>query len=326
MKAMMAQRDLPKIDYQAHPLYGGMFAPKPNAREAVLEELKPHLAEIEDCEEYRSRLFGYRYGWNDALSQELAQEGSARRQLTGKVMDRVQAQIQPAIDMVQGRIAAARSAGEPIRYKTALELLSRETHPELWATLDGALMDEGVHQTTTTVFAAQSAKLRSVALLVNHPRQDWATRLWRDFELEAPPTAGFHIDSDGKCLTKMVLYLTDVGAEQGPFGMVPGSHRWGEGARDRIYRCAFDKSGMVVRSAKRRRMFLSLPEEMQTKAEFGGDMIAGSPEAEELLANERVMTGPRGQLNLFNPDSIHRGGNVREGQRHVLLVSLGPRW
>jgi len=46
----------------------------------------------------------------------------------------------------------------------------------------------------------------------------------------------------------------------------------------------------------------------------------------ELLAQEQVMTGPRGQMNLFNPDAIHRGGNVRQGQRHVLLVSIGPRW
>ena len=73
-------------------------------------------------------------------------------------------------------------------------------------------------------------------------------------------------------------------------------------------------------------MFLSLPEEMRVKAEFGGDMIPGSPEAEDLLAQEQVMTGPRGQMNLFNPDAIHRGGNVERGRRHVLLISVGPRW
>ncbi len=55
-------------------------------------------------------------------------------------------------------------------------------------------------------------------------------------------------------------------------------------------------------------------------------MVPGSPEANDLLAQEQVMTGPRGQLNLFNPDAIHRGGNVRTGERHVLLVTLGPRW
>jgi ectoine hydroxylase-related dioxygenase (phytanoyl-CoA dioxygenase family) len=196
----------------------------------------------------------------------------------------------------------------------------------LWDAVDAALEKAGLYQATATVFDAPSAKLRSLSVLVNHPNQDWATRLYRDVDVEAPPTAGFHIDSDGKCFTKIVLYLTDVGADQGPFGVVPGSHRWGEGSRDRIFRSAFDRSPLVVRSAKLRRRFLSLPAEMQTKAEFGGDMIPGSPEAEALLQDEKVMTGPRGQLNLFNPDAIHRGGNVGTGERHVLLISIGPRW
>jgi hypothetical protein len=55
-------------------------------------------------------------------------------------------------------------------------------------------------------------------------------------------------------------------------------------------------------------------------------MIPGSPEAEALLEAEQVMTGPRGQLNLFNPDAIHRGGNVTAGERHAMLIYIDPRW
>jgi len=326
MKTAMTFRALPKIDYLAHPLYGGMFSPRPNMREQMLEALKPHMDELEAWEKRRNTFFGYRYAWKDGLSEELAVNGAATRQLPAKAIDEIHAAAQPTIDVVQARIAGTRAAGDPIRYKTALESLSRDTHPDLWRLVEDHLNGEGVYEATSTVFNAATSKLRSLAVLVNHPNQEWANRLYRDVEIETPPTAGFHIDSDGKCFTKIVLYLTDVGPEQGPFGVVPGSHRWGEGTRDRIYRGAFDKSDMVVRSAKRRTMFLALPEEMQTKAEFGGDMIAGSPEAVELLAQEQVMTGPRGQMNLFNPDAIHRGGNVRQGQRHVLLVSIGPRW
>ncbi len=144
--------------------------------------------------------------------------------------------------------------------------------------------------------------------------------------MEAPPTAGFHIDSNGKCFVKVVLYLSDVGPDQGPFGLARGSHRWAEGSEERIFRRAFDKSDLVVRSAKKRRMFLSLPPQMQVKAEFGGDMLADSPEAKALLDQEIVATGPRGQVNLFDPEGVHRGGNVRQGERRVVLITMGPVW
>ncbi len=319
-------KELPRIDYGAHPLYGGMFKPDPRLGELMAQALQGLIEQTDEVEQQRAQQFGYRYRWNDERSQDLAVRGVSKAQLPNVTVDRLNSAAKPLIELIQARIAAARASGEPIKYKTALEPTSPTSHPELWRLVDDALRDIGLHETTATVFDAPSAKLRSVAALVNHPNQEWATNLYRDVDVETPPTAGFHIDSDAKCFTKIVLYLTDVGAEQGPFGIIPESHRWGEGSRDRIYRSAFDKSDQVVRSAKRRRMFLSLPEEMRVKAEFGGDMIPGSPEAEDMLAQEQVMTGPRGQMNLFNPDAIHRGGNVERGRRHVLLISVGPRW
>jgi hypothetical protein len=73
-------------------------------------------------------------------------------------------------------------------------------------------------------------------------------------------------------------------------------------------------------------MFLSLPEEMQVKAEFGGDMLPDSPETLALVRDEFVVTGPAGQLNLFDPEAIHRGGDVRAGERRVMLITMGPSW
>jgi hypothetical protein len=324
MTAAMALKELPKIDYGAHPLYGGMFERDTHLGERAAQLLAPLVEEAGQDEDRRAGAFGYNYRSNDALTEALAVDGFSRGQLPAAAIDPIAAAAQPHIEAVLARIAAARAAGEPIKYRTALEPAGADS--PLWPLIDRAVADAGLYEATATVFDAPSAKLRGMGVLVNHPNQDWATRLWRDVEVEAPPTAGFHIDSDCKCFTKIVLYLTDVGPDQGPFGIVRGSHRWGEGGRDRVLRCAFDRSAMVVRSAKHRRRFLSLPAEMQTKAEFGGDMLAGSPEAEALLEAEAVMTGPRGQLNLFNPDAIHRGGNVKSGERHVILISVGPRW
>ncbi len=322
----MTTKQLPKIDYEAHPLYGGMFKADPKLGDLMRHELRPLVEKAQEVEDYRVRNFGFRYRWSDAMSEDLAQRGVSAAQLPTRTVDHLQGAAQPVIDMIQTRLRQTRANGDPIKFKTAAEPVSAKSSPELWKLVDEAVREIGLYDATATVFDAPSAKLRSVSVMVNHANQEWANKLYRDLDVEAPPTAGFHIDSDNKCFTKIVLYLSDVDVEQGPFGIVPGSHRWNEGSQERIFRSAFDRSDLVVRSAKRRRMFLSLPDEMRVKAEFGGDMIAGSPEAEDLLAQEEVKVGPRGQMNLFNPDAIHRGGNVRKGERHVLLVSVGPRW
>jgi hypothetical protein len=318
--------ELPRIDYAGHPAYGGMLQAHPVFREQALTLLAPMIEEMTAVEQERARQFGYRHGYADSVGEALVKRGVSPIQLTSRATDRIQGGAQPVIDLVRARLAETRAAGEPIKYKTALETIDAKSRPDFWAAVDGAMREAGVFDLTAAYFGAPRGELRSAGVLVNNPGQDWATKLYRDLNIETPPTAGFHIDSNGKCFVKAVLYLNDVGPDQGPFGMVPGSHRWSEGSQDRIYRRAFDKSGLAMRSQKKRRLFISLPEEMQVKAEFGGDMLAGSPESDALLRQELVATGPRGQLNLFDPEAIHRGGNVRQGERIAVLITCGPAW
>jgi hypothetical protein len=315
---------LPFIDYAAHPAYGGMLQPHPRFGERALEVLRPAIDEATAIEKERMEQFGYRRGHTESVGADIAERGVGSIQLAARAIDRIEAAARPVTEAIEGRLAATRAAGEPVKYKTAHEGIGAASHPDLWQAIDEAMREAGVYQITAAYFGAPRAKAKSAGVLVNQPGQDWANRLYRDIDMEPPPTAGFHIDSNGKCFVKCVLYLNDVGPEQGPFGLVPGSHTWDEGSQDRIYRRAFDKTDLIVRSAKKRRMFLSLPKEMQVKAEFGGDMIPGSPEADALLDQEFVAVGPRGQLSLFDPEAIHRGGNVRSGERRAILITTGP--
>jgi hypothetical protein len=315
---------LPRIDYAAHPAYGGMLEPTPALGRRALEVLQPLIDEARAIEADKRARFGFRFGHSEAVGETLVRDGVVPVQLSAATLEPIETAAAPVLGSIAARLAEARAAGERIQYKTAHAPLGAETHPELWAAVERAMHESGALEVTAAFFGAPRAKVRSSSLLLNQPDQDWAVRLYRDVEIEAPPTAGFHIDSNGKCFVKAVLYLSDVGPDQGPFGMVPGSHRWAEGSEERIYRRAFDKSDLVVRSAKKRRMFLSLPEEMQVKAEFGGDMLPDDPEARALLDQELVALGPKGQLNLFDPEGVHRGGNVRAGERRVALVTMSP--
>ena len=319
-------RHLPRIDYAGHPAYGGMLEPHPDLGREALQELEPLIAEMREVEADRQARFGYRHGHGEAIGAALVRDGVAPVQLSRTSLDPIVQGSGPTFAAIAERLEQTRAAGERVKYSRALEGVSAASHPELWTAVERAMADSGALQITAAYFGAPGAKVRSAGLLLNQPNQDWVVRLYRDIEIESPPTVGFHIDSNGKCFVKAVLYLNEVGPEQGPFGVVSGSHRWDEGSDDRIFRRAYDKSMLPTRSAKRRRMFLSLPETMQVKAEFGGDMLADSPEAKALLAEEIVATGPAGQLNLFDPEAIHRGGNVRAGERRVMLITMGPSW
>ncbi len=318
--------ELPRIDYTRHPAYGGMFAPDAAMRDKALGILSPLVAEMGEIEAQRVGRFGYNYGHVNRQGEELAAEGLTRLQLPHDLMEPVHAAALPVIGAIQGRIDQTRGAGKAIRFKTVEEKLGPQTHGELWRAVDRFLQEMAIYDTVTAFFGARSARINGLALFVNPAGQDWASKVFRDLDLETPATAGFHIDSNGKCYIKGILHLNDVGEEQGPTGVIPKSHLWGRGSQDRIYRRAFDRSPLLARSADARRMFLSLPQEMQVKAEFGGDMMPGSPEAQALLAKELVATGPRGQLNLFDPEAVHRGGNVRRGERHAVLITTGPIW
>jgi hypothetical protein len=313
---------LPEIDYSSHPAYGAMFAPDPAKGEAALGLLKPLIEEMEAVEADRNKKFGYRYGHNNALGQEIATRGVSVVQLSDQQMAKLMKHARPVIQSIQDRIAEARDAGRSIRFKTVEQPLPMEGYGSIWKAVTAFLNDLDAFRTTADFFGAQSARINSLALFVNPAGQDWASRPFRDVDIETPPTAGFHIDSNGKCYLKGILYLNEVGPEQGPTGVVPESHLWAEGTQDRIFRRAFDRSRLLARSAEERHMFISLPRELQVKAEFGGDMLPGSPESDALLARELVATGPAGTLSLFYPETIHRGGNVRSGERHALQITL----
>ena len=318
--------ELPRIDYLSHPAYGGLFAPDPAAGAEALAVLEPLIAEMAELESVRVGRFGYDYGAVNRQGEELVEHGVTQVRLPDELMDPVHAAAQPVIASVQDRIAEARAAGKPIRFKTVEQLLSQETHGELWSSVDRFLREMAIYDTVAAFFRAKSARINGLALFVNPPSQEWANRLFRDVKMETPPTAGFHIDSNGKCYIKGILHLNDVGPEQGPTGVVPKSHLWGQGSRDRVIRRAFDRSPLLARSAEMRKAFISLPEELQVKAEFGGDMTPDSPEAKSLVEQELRAVGPRGMLTLFDPDAIHRGGNVRAGERHALQLVLTAQY
>ena len=314
------QSSLPLIDYTQHPAYGGAFEPDEALRERALSVLRPLVETMRLKEDWKAAQFGYRYGHDGVEGEALARTGLHRVDLPTRLIDPICRAAAPVLARVKARLAQHRAAGTIPRFSDGMEVAEAGTHDELRASVDAMLKEVGVYDLATRFFNAKGAELRSAGVLVSEAPRD------PDRRAQEPATYGFHIDSAGGCILKCVLYLDDVGPDQGPFGMAPGSHRWEAGSPGRVFRRAFDRSTLVSREAKERRLFVSLPPEMQVKAEFGGDMLPDQPEARSLVEQEAVSIGPRGMLSLFDPDAIHRGGLPLAAERRAMLISIRALW
>ena len=321
-----ATSSLPRIDYAAHPAYGGMFEPDPELGRQALALLEPLIVEMTRIEAERADKFGYRYGWTTDAGRELVERSFVCGRLPSADMDRIEIAARPYVAALEARLEGLAAAGEAVPFKLVNTVLSDTADAALWTAVDDALREAGLLEMVRVFHGAVWSKLNSLAVFVNPPNQSWVGTSFRDQSAPTPATAGMHIDSNGKSYLKMILYLNEVGSEQGPTAVVPGSHAWDCGGLDRIRRRAYDRSRLLGRSAGERRQFISLPQELQVKAEFGGDLLPDSGEAQDLIKREFVSVGDRGHYTVFNPEAVHRGGAVRAGKRHALQITLGARW
>jgi hypothetical protein len=325
LAAPPAGRRLPRIDYASHPAYGGMFEPAKWLRRQTEAQLKPIIAEVERTDRARDEAFGQVRGSGTDISREVSAAGFCIRQLGADALEPLHQAAAPLVRAIKLRLDELRAAGKPISFKASQEIVAQDDHPEVWRKADAVVREAGLFEAAVDYAGIGYAKLRSVAVMVNQPGQAWCSNVFHAGDFETPPTVGFHIDSAVFSGLKVVLYLSDVGPDQGPFGVIPGSHLWEPSSGGRVLRRAFDRSPFVSRAPGQRHAFASLPAGLQLKAEFGGDMLAGAPETVDLLAREHVATGPRGQLNIFVPEAIHRGGAAQAGERQVMLLSIGAK-
>ena len=103
----------------------------------------------------------------------------------------------------------------------------------------------------------------------------------------------WHVDFDDKHLLKAFVYLSDVGAEQGPFEYVPGSQPGG------LHHAVRPWTPMG---------YGRVPDEE----------VAGSVPAEEIA----TFTGPKGTLILCNTSGLHRGGFATAGPRILATATF----
>ena len=174
-----------------------------------------------------------------------------------------------------------------------------------------------------------------------HDKQNWYRDCYGDAGLPTSRTAYMHFDADSDVL-KAMLYLNDVGPENGAFRYVRGSHLWNRSP----VRCALEK-GFDVQQTRTfemeedhldyklgyyrpryklpeyRRGLLLLPKILRGSTHFGDDILDGTPLSETLLRQEEVFVGRAGTFVLFDGSrGIHRGSQAERGERWAVQIAL----
>ena len=100
---------------------------------------------------------------------------------------------------------------------------------------------------------------------------------------------------------KSIIYLSDVGPENGPFQIVVGSHRLPWLVHDTL-RFALDPRNSRLADAAAERVIASRPRRLRT------------------------VTAPAGTLLLIDTSAIHRGSPIRQGVRYALTNYVYPTY
>ena len=156
---------------------------------------------------------------------------------------------------------------------------------------------------------------------------------------EISKTLYAHVDR-GVDAPKAIVYLTDVGEQNGPTICYPEAYAELDitGLQDFVGRCIenvgrsansplrelYQFSGPVMDSEGFRRHFMKLPNSIRFNSHFGWDVEPHSELEDFLVSKATTVLGPAGTTLVFDGARIlHRGGLIEEGERVVLQVIFG---
>jgi hypothetical protein len=305
---------LPLPRYEALPGYREALANVDSGirAEALERFMGPFKASFEQLVRGPGPDYEARIAERDPELKSLQTDGFALLKADAALKSQLKTLVAPTAEEITARIDCI----ERPRFRDGQVLFNRAEQPDAYALIDSILRAAQL-PVIASAYAGAPLKLSAVALQVNTERST-RIRYGRIDEEGIPeePAAYFHIDSAVWPHQKVLIYLDNVGLDEGPFRYVPGSHRVAD-AFELAVRKTNDRLGMS------REMFMALSEPFRVYAEFGAHLDQNGPEARDLLAREVAVYDDAGSdLIIFDYHGVHRGGFVRRGARHMLQCTF----
>lgn len=231
--------------------------------------------------------------------------------------------VQPLIDRLRHARGAQVGGGREFDESRATAV--RTANADLFEAVDSMLVSSGILAGISN-YLGRPAILVDVNPQINDASDDFWRRIFPDLPDEPRPTPYFHRDASGGDI-KAIIYMSDVGVDNGPFSFAIGSHRARGSALVDWIEETNDQSGFSGTDAVARRRFSALPAVLRRKCAFGNDLTRGQQIAQRILSAEWVVCAEPGHVVVFDSKGFHRGGMVKHGERVVLTCVIGsPQW
>lgn len=215
-----------------------------------------------------------------------------------------------------------------------IDIPKRSRH---WSLIEKAFNDSGFLQ-GASAFYGSNLYVTGCGLELSTDKQTWWRDCYADKGISTVPCAYMHNDYDYDYV-KSLVYLSEVGPQQGPFSYIPESHQWEREQSLSFYiketemnlNNFFKAKNMGKPNYYRRAMgieegrevFFALPALFQQLSHFGDDVMPDTPLSNELMSKEFRMTTEDGNFAFFTGGTgIHRGSNVSEGHRWAFQITL----
>lgn len=221
-------------------------------------------------------------------------------------------------DSLRNRRGDSKSAR---KFTDSRSSVSQLEDPVLFNTINELLKQSGTLDAISS-YLGRKAKLVDVNPQINDSSDDFWKKTFSDLDLPHPDTAYFHRDASGGDI-KVIFYMSDVSAENGPFNYSIGSHKLVLSRIDDYICEANDSNGFASTHRDARNYFMALPRRLRQKGAFGNDLLNSSQISQEILESNFEVTASAGTFVVFDTKGIHRGGCVTNGERRVITCVVG---
>ena len=169
-------------------------------------------------------------------------------------------------------------------------------------------------------YLSKKLRVTRVRLTVHRPTD----KAWRQFLYDCKKITrhtGIHIDPlEG--VTKSMIYLNEVGLENGPTQYLPKSNRFTYPPLQNLFARTI-VAGSRCHNKTSRRVIFRLPKQLRITTDFGRLIKDNSPLAKYLDKKMVKFTSDKGNTLIFDPGAgIHNGAIVKKGERIALMVVI----
>lgn len=248
----------------------------------------------------------------------LEQDGIAGFRLSEEQLNAIRKLLAPHYKTLEARLA--QKTPEQRHFDETRLWLDADANPEVYGFFGDLASSLGVTE-AASAYLHRPVRVSHVVPQINDPSDQFWSNHFSDVGVEDSPCDYCHVDATYNLL-KFIVYVSEVGPDNGPFTYLRGSHKASHRFWDGLVRRANDYAGLSSTKRELRRAFNALPKILQRKAAFGVDLPADDAYTRYILEHEWRVTSDQGDAVLFDPFGIHRGGMVRRGRRLVVTMMM----